>query len=96
MKAIIFILVSYGITSIVVYGSIFHSIIEKTKGWVNDLLSCPLCFGTWVGFLIWGVLAFFGIPSPVSEYYPLPVFLDFFACGMLSAGGVWLIENLKK
>lgn len=95
MEVVIFILVCYGITSIVIYGSIFYPIISRTKGMLNDLLTCPLCFSTWVGFFIgWALLAS-GFETPIHSYLDIPNLIDIFFCGMLSAGGVWLIENLK-
>jgi len=96
MKAIIFIFISYGITSIVVEGSIFYPLIEKTKGLLHDLLSCHLCFGTWVGFILASILIMSGQLTPVGDYIELPFYLDIFANGMLSAGGVWFLHKLKE
>lgn len=90
MEVIIWVLVAYGITSIVVEGSIFYPLIEKTTGKLNDLLTCPLCFGTWVGFIM-GL-----IYSPIAIHVELPVIVDVFACGMLSAGSIWLITKLTE
>ena len=46
---------AYGMTSILVWGSIF----ESTREWIKqhskffgDLISCTLCTSTWVGFFM--------------------------------------------
>lgn len=90
MEALIFILVAYGTTSIIVEGSIFQPLVERTTGLLNDLLSCPLCTGTWIGF----IMGF--IYSPISIYVELPFLIDVFACGMLAAGGIWTITKLAE
>jgi hypothetical protein len=95
-----FLLVSYGITNIAIYGSIFD-------GWRNfwkrvspsffgKLFSCPLCLSTWVGFVLSYILLSFGFQTPMFSYgidvLPLAVFLD----GCLTSGGVWLIHTIQE
>lgn len=95
-----FLLLSYGITNIAVYSSIF-------SGWRNfwdrvnpsffgKLFSCPLCFSTWVGFILSFVFSSFGYKTPMSVYgidcVPLMIFLD----GCLTSGGVWIINNIQE
>ena len=45
-----FILFSYGLTNILVFGSIFDNIRPKHK-----FFHCPLCVGFWVGVFLWSV-----------------------------------------
>ena len=54
METLHFILCSYGLTFILIYGSIFNSI-RPTKGKLGELFHCPLCLGFWVGIFLWFV-----------------------------------------
>jgi len=95
-----FLLLSYGITNIAVFSSIF-------KGWrdfwqkynpsfFGKLFTCPLCFSTWVGFILSFVFSQFGYQTPMSYYgitnLPLMIFLD----GCITSGGVWLIHTIQE
>jgi hypothetical protein len=48
MKLLIFILASYGMTMILVYGKIFNAIRPK-----HHFFHCTLCMGFWVGLFNW-------------------------------------------
>jgi hypothetical protein len=54
MDLLYFVLAAYGLTQILVYGSIFDKI-RPTEGWLGKLLSCPMCTGFWVGVLLFGI-----------------------------------------
>jgi len=79
---IIWILVCYGITSIVTGSIIMEPV--RAKAWkvhkkLGELLTCPLCFGFWAGLfvsLLW--------LSPTNN-----LFLDCF----ISSGTCWLIHT---
>ena len=65
MDLLYFILASWGMTQILVYGSIFedqrHWIKEKSD-WFGTLIHCPICTGFWVGaflFVINGLTELF-------------------------------------
>jgi hypothetical protein len=47
-----FLLVSAGMTQILVYGKIFDTIRPK-KGWFGSLFACSMCTGFWVGIFLW-------------------------------------------
>ena len=47
MELIYFVLCAYGMTYMLVYGSIFDFLRPK-KGKLGELLHCPLCTGFWV------------------------------------------------
>ena len=90
MELIIWILASYGMTQILVYGSIFNSIrgwITKHSKFFGDLLECVMCTSTWVGFFF--SLAFF---SPTLDLVTIP-YSNFFFDGMLSSGSVWALNS---
>jgi|TARA_Y100000296_G_scaffold58513_1_gene67415 hypothetical protein len=53
LSLVYFILCAYGLTFILVYGSIFDKIRPKYK-----FFHCPLCVGFWVGVFLWSVNGF--------------------------------------
>tara|TARA_R100000808_G_C2144405_1_gene152192 strand:- start:478 stop:786 length:309 start_codon:yes stop_codon:yes gene_type:complete len=57
MDLIYFILASYGLTQILVYGSIFNSIRPDEKA-LNGFFHCPMCVGFWVGTFLFGINGF--------------------------------------
>lgn len=83
---------AYGMTSILVWGSIF----EKQREWIKnkskffgDLISCTLCTSTWVGFFMSLVLG--GLSeSLLGINWILSIFFD----GMFTAGAVWALNAI--
>jgi hypothetical protein len=51
MNLLAFILACYGMTMILVYGSIFNNIRPK-NGFFGKLFKCTMCMGFWVGIFI--------------------------------------------
>ena len=90
MDLLHFILITYGMTFIIVYGKIFEDIRPKkdyTKKW-NTLWNCPLCTGWWVG-------AFISCLSPYTELFNYErSFVNVFLLAFLSAGTSYLISVL--
>ena len=83
---------AYGMTNILVWGSIF----EKQREWIKskskffgDLISCTLCTSTWVGFFMSIVLG-----SVSSLFFETWWVFNFFFDGMFSAGIVWAINGI--
>ena len=105
IQLLIFMIAAYGMTTILVYGSIFnglrnwiHKNAEPNIKWalltpifsfVSDLIKCMLCTSTWVGFFL--SLTMF---SPVSYFIGLNEYYSVFFDGMLSAGSVWAINAI--
>ena len=54
MDLVYFVLCSYGLTQILVYGSIFNSI-RPNKGFFGELFHCPMCLGFWTGAFLFGL-----------------------------------------
>lgn len=54
MDLLYFILCAYGMTYILIYGSIFNSVRPK-KGKLGELFKCSLCTGFWVGVFLWSI-----------------------------------------
>jgi len=82
MQLLYFILAAYGMTFILVYGSIFNCIRPKCGSYwgIGRLFHCPLCMGFWVGVFLWGV-------SPMTELFnfsnsPVTALI----CGCIGAG----------
>lgn len=88
----LWIFMAYGMTSILVWGSIF----EKQREWIKnkskffgDLISCTLCTSTWVGFFMSLVLG--GLSeSLLGINWILSIFFD----GMFTAGAVWALNAI--
>jgi len=57
-----FILCCYGLTQILVYGSILDSIRPK-EGKLGELFRCPMCLGFWVGLILWALNSYTGLFS---------------------------------
>ena len=57
MDLVYFILSAYGLTQILVYGSIFNPI-RPAKGFFGELFQCPMCLGFWVGMFLFGINKF--------------------------------------
>jgi len=91
METLIWILAAYGMSQILVFGSIFDTIrewITKKSTFFGDLLSCMMCTSTWVGFFF--SLTFY---SPTVTMVIIPYSNTFFD-GMLASGSVWAINAI--
>lgn len=102
-QLILWMIMAYGISNILVYGSIFNRprnfIIRESENeenflqdffiFLRDMLSCMMCTPTWVGF-------FFGIflYSPVSQILEVTPYVSWFFDGMLASGSVWAINSI--
>lgn len=96
-----FILLAYGITNIFVFGSIFESLrnfLSKINpGFLGKLVNCPMCFSTWVGFILSYILILTGNPTPITlafnfEFTYLIIFLD----GCFTSGCVWFLFSIEE
>ena len=102
-QLILWMVMAYGMSNILVYGSIFNTprnyIFNEADhgvGFLNgffvflkDMLKCMMCTPTWVGF-------FFGIflYSPVHEILGVTKIISWFFDGMLASGSVWAINSI--
>lgn len=102
-KIIFWALAAYGMSTIIVYGSIFESIRTKIHSWgdneysptqsigkfISGLISCMLCTSTWVGFFF--SITIGGLTSTLLNIHWIPaIFFD----GMFTAGSVWAINAI--
>lgn len=101
----IFILVAYGISNILIYGSLFEGFRQNLKKLgtgdksLYKLFTCMICLPTWVGFLLSAVLQFYGVDTPMTTYGVDTPLLAIFLDGVLASGGVYafnvLVEHLE-
>jgi len=105
IQLLIWVMVAYGMTNILVYGSIFNGLRNGIHNWGNTitlpfnflgkflsgLIQCVLCTSTWVGFFL--SLSYF---SPNVELVGLNKIISVFFDGMLSAGFVWMINSIVE
>ena len=100
MKLLMFFLLAYGISNIMVYGSIF----EKWRTFWNnlnpeflgELFKCMLCFPTWVGFFLSGLFQCMGYETPMTMYGVDNVFLSVFLDGCITSGAIWLLHTFQE
>ena len=104
MEIFFWILAAYGMTNILVYGSIFEGlrqsihtmaetsipVITPMFKFVSGLISCVMCTSTWVGFFM---SLFY---SPFTYFYGLHPAFGLFFDGMLASGGVWAINAIVE
>ena len=104
-QLLLWMIMAYGLSNILVYGSIFNTprnfIIKQSENqdsyftdffiFLNEMLSCMMCTPTWVGF-------FFGIflYSPVHELLDVNPYVSWFFDGMLASGSVWAINAIVE
>ena len=104
-QLLLFMIMAYGMSNILVYGSIFNgprdfirkksedksSIFQSQFQFLIDMLSCMMCTSTWVGF-------FFGIflYSPVNIFLEVTPWISWFFDGMLASGAVWAINSIVE
>jgi hypothetical protein len=105
IELLLFTFVAYGMTTILVYGSIFNTIREIIHDqahnenlfilfkpifrFLSGLIACPLCTSTWVGFFL--SLTLF---SPIKHFIGLNSFYYVFFDGMFAAGIVWAVNAI--
>ena len=104
-KLILWVVLSYGLMNIMVYGSIFKGLRDTMQRWgsnllipfsglwnfISGILSCPMCFSTWGGFFL-GIFVY----SPTNELFPLPLYSSWFFDGIFSSGAVWAINAIVE
>lgn len=104
MEILVFILAAYGISNILVFGSIFEGWRMFLKGFgtgnasLFKLFTCMMCLPTWVGFGLSSLFLSLGYTdlTPATsigiEHFWLAVFLD----GVIASGSVWLLHTIQE
>lgn len=102
MEILVFILLNYGISNIIVFGSIFDGFRDfwdrVSPNFFGKLFGCMMCTPFWVGFILsltFNLLGYSNL-SPLTnsgvELVPLAIFLD----GCFGSGTTWLIHTLQE
>lgn len=98
-KLIAWLIIAYGLTNIVVFGKIFKSTRDwfqsKTKyvvmNYIYGMITCAMCFSFWAGIFL-----SFLLNSQSEELFVNTHNLYWFFDGLLSSGGVWLINSIVE
>ena len=102
MEILVFILVNYGISNIVVHGSIFNGFREFWKSlspnFFGVLFSCMICTPFWVGVILSTVFQLMGYTnmSPLASQGVDNLYLSVFLDGCLASGSVFLIHIIEE
>lgn len=86
-----FVLTGYGLTQLIVYGSIFEksrSYIKSKSSFLGELVHCPMCTGFWVGVLLFGL-------NPFTELFNFELnLINSLICGWLGSGTSYLMNMI--
>lgn len=105
MEILIWLIIAYGQSNIMVYGSIFNGLRNKIQIWgnsdtyafngvgkfISELLSCMMCTSTWVGFFL--SIFFY---SPSHDLFDTNIYFSWFFDGMLASGFVWAMNSVVE
>ena len=103
VQLLLWMIMCYGISNILVYGSIFNGPRNKINQWaadvdsifqdfwifISDMLKCMMCTPTWVGFFV-GIFLY----SPVNHFLDVSIWVSWFFDGMFASGSVWAINSI--
>ena len=90
MGLLYFILTAYGLTQILIFGSIFNKIRPSKDflGGFGKLFHCPMCMGFWAGVFLFGI-------NKWTELFTFDYTLtNAFILGWLSSGTCYLLGIL--
>lgn len=102
VELILFSLVVYGISNIVVYSSLFEKPRELfnriNPSFLGKLVSCMMCFPTWVGFLVSYAFYYFGFQelTPCGSWGITLPWLVIFLDGMIASATSWLLNTIQE
>ena len=104
VQLLLWMVMAYGISNILVYGSIFNGPRNFINKWgdskyplngfgafLSKMLSCMMCCSVWVGFF-YGIFLY----SPVHELLGVHNYYSWFFDGMLASGSVWAINAIVE
>ena len=99
-QLVLFMILAYGFSTIMVYGTIFKGmrdfikdygnsdlIFSNTFNFISGILSCMMCCSTWVGFFLGTVLF-----SPTYQFFGTSPYISWFFDGLFASGAVWAIN----
>ena len=87
MDLLYFILAAFGLTQIVVYGTIFNSF-RPPKEKYAGFFHCPMCVGFWIGVFLCGI-------NPFTELFTFEINIaNAFLLGGVSSGTSYVLSML--
>ena len=99
-QLVLFMILAYGFSTIMVYGTIFKGmrdfikaygnsdlIFSNTFNFISGILSCMMCCSTWIGFFLGTVLF-----SPTYQFFGTSPYISWFFDGLFASGAVWAIN----
>ena len=102
VQLLLWMVMAYGMSNILVYGSIFNGPRNFINKWgdskyplngfgafLSKMLSCMMCCSVWIGFF-YGIFLY----SPVHEILGVSSWTSWFFDGMLASGSVWAINSI--
>jgi hypothetical protein len=104
-QLVLWVIIAYGLSNIVVYGSIFGGPREFIRKWsegidypfngfgvfLKEMTSCMMCFGFHCGWFL-----SISIYSPVHEILGVNPFASWFFDSMLASGSTWAINSIVE
>ena len=105
VQLLLWMIMAYGISNILVYGSIFNGPRNFINNWgsnpnapfqglgefLSKMMACMMCCSVWVGFF-YGIFLY----SPVHELLGVTDMVSWFFDGMLASGSVWAINAIVE
>lgn len=94
MSLILFLILCYSLTNIIVNESVFRKVIDKIKSkskFLNSVLGCSTCCGFYVGSLMYIFLVSLGVSLGLTNI----VLVDMILFGIISSGIINIIEHIK-
>lgn len=102
-QLVLWMIMAYGLSNIVVYGSIFsgprkwiadmadhfYTPLANVGKFLQGMTSCMMCFGFHCGWFL-----AFTVYSPVHEMLTVPTWYSWFFDACLASGAVWAINSI--
>lgn len=103
VELLLWMIIAYGLSNIVVYGKIFNGPRKFINKWgsneyypfsqfghfLSEMISCMMCFGFHCGWFL-----SLTIYSPVYEIFGITQFISWFFDAMFASGSVWAINSI--
>lgn len=104
MEILLFMLISYGICNIIIYGSIFNWFRNYLKFFgegeysLYKLFTCFMCLSFWVGLILTFIYNHFGYIklTPMCYIGVENTYMIFFFNAVLTSACVWLIHTFQE
>ena len=94
MNFIMWLFISYGISNIIVYGSIFNGLrewVSKKSEWFGKLITCMMCLPFYTGIFMSLVLG-----GLTNKFFPCPWYVCLFFDAVLTSGTNYALNVLVE